>query len=506
MREVILEMKNISKNFGGVHALNDVSLTIHKGETHALIGENGAGKSTLMKILLGIYKRDSGEIIYKGKTVNFTSPSIALKNGISMIHQEISLLPDMSVAENIWFGREKKFMAAGFWVKTSSRYERTKALLESLGIDIDPSALVKNLSVAQMQLVELARAISYEPSIIIMDEPTSALSDKEIELLYAIVNKITKDGVTTIFISHKLDEIYATCENITVLRDGNLIKSCAADQLPKNELVNLIVGRKVEKLFERSRVEPGKIVLEVKDLNRTGVCENINFYVRSGEVLGVCGLMGAGRSEIMRAVFGIDKKTNGQILLEGQEVKIRKPFDAVHKGMAMVTEDRLRQGVISVFSVMQNMTFANFFRICNKLGFYKTKKEMSVFKKKAAELGVKYGNPKALIGSLSGGNQQKVIIGRWLLTGPKVLLLDEPTRGIDVGSKAEIYKMIDDLTKQGIAVVMISSELPEILSLSDRIMVVRGGKIVHECKCTEATQESLMEYAFGINELRENDE
>ena len=499
MSEVILEMKNISKSFGGVHALNNVSLTIHKGETHALIGENGAGKSTLMKILLGMYRCDSGEILYKGKAVNFTSPSVALKNGISMIHQEISLLPEMSVTENIWFGREKEFLAAGFWLKIGDRYKKTKELLESLNIDIDPDALVKNLSVAQMQLVELARAISYEPSIIIMDEPTSALSDKEIELLYSIVARITKQGVTTIFISHKLEEIYQTCEYITVLRDGNLIRSCAADQLPKSELVNLIVGRKVEKLFERSKVEPGPVVLEVRNLNRTGICKNVNFYVRSGEVLGVCGLMGAGRSEIMRAVFGIDKKTEGQIFLEGKEVKIRKPYDAVHKGMAMVTEDRLRQGVINVFSVMQNMTFANFYRICNKLGFFKTKKEISIFKKKAAELSVKYGSLKASIGSLSGGNQQKVIIGRWLLTEPKVLLLDEPTRGIDVGSKAEIYEMIDNLTKKGIAVVMISSELPEVLSLSDRIMVVRGGEIVHECQCAEATQESLMEYAFGIN-------
>ncbi len=498
MKEVMLEMKNISKSFGGVHALNNVSLTISRGETHALIGENGAGKSTLMKILLGMYKSDSGEIIYKGKQTKFASPADALRNGISMIHQEISLLPDMTVAENIWFGREKEFVSVGVWIRIRERYRRTKDLLDSLAIDIDPNAVVRRLSVAQMQLVELARAISYDPSIIIMDEPTSALSDKEIELLYAIVRDIAKKGVTTIFISHKLEEIYAICENITVLRDGSLIRSCPARELPQNELVNLIVGRKVEKLFERSKVEPGKVVLEVRNLERTGVCKDINFEVRSGEVLGVCGLMGAGRSEIMRAVFGIDKKTGGQIFLNGKEVRIRHPYDAVHNGMAMVTEDRLRQGVISVFSVMQNMTLANFYRLCNKLGFFRKGKEARVFQEKAEELSVKYGDPKAPIGSLSGGNQQKVIIGRWMLTNPEVFLLDEPTRGIDVGSKAEVYKMIDELTKKGIAVVMISSELPEILSLSDRILVVRNGEIVHECKGAEATQESLMEYAFGI--------
>lgn len=498
MNNVILEMKNISKTFGGVHALNDVNLKVYKGEMHALIGENGAGKSTLMKILLGMYRCDSGDIIYKGKHVNYSSPAAALKNGISMIHQEISLLPDMSVAENIWFGREKNFTSAGFWLKTNERLIKTKELLDSLNIDIDPRALVRKLSVAQMQLVELARAISYEPSIIIMDEPTSALSDNEVALLYSIVRGIAKKGVTIIFISHKLEEIYEICENISVLRDGHLIKSCAITALPKNELINLIVGRKVEKLFERSEVKPGKIVLEVKNLSRFGICRNINFSVRSGEILGICGLMGAGRSEVLRAVFGIDKKTTGQIVLEGEEIKICSPYDAVRKGMAMVTEDRLRQGVIGVFSVMQNMTLANFFRICNRIGFFKPKREIEIFNKTSKELAVKYGSFKAPIGSLSGGNQQKVIIGRWLLTKPKVFLLDEPTRGIDVGSKSEIYKMIDDLTKKGIAVVMVSSELPEILSLSDRIIVMRDGEIVHECKCAQATQESLMEYAFGI--------
>lgn len=497
MKNVILEMKDISKSFGGVHALDAVSITIHEGEIHALIGENGAGKSTLMKILLGIHKRDTGEIIYKGKSVVYNSPNDALKNGISMIHQEISLVAEMSVAENIWLGREELFTAAGFWIRINKRYKKTEELLKKLNIDIDPNTIVKNLSVAQMQLVELARAVSYQPSIIIMDEPTSALTDSEVELLYSIVRELARENVAIIFISHKLEELYRVCENITVLRDGCLIKTAPCEELPQSQLINLIVGRKVEKLFERSRVEPGEVVLEVKGLNRTGVCKNINLQVRKGEVLGICGLMGAGRSEILRAIFGIDKKDDGHIFVEGKEVKINIPSDSVRNGLAMVTEDRLRQGVIHVFSIRQNTTIANFFRICNKFGFFNIKNEQKIFTDISNELSVKYDSPESLIGSLSGGNQQKVIIGRWMLTEPKVLLLDEPTRGIDVGSKAEIYKMIDDLTKRGIAVIMISSELPEIFALSDRILVVRGGEIVHECNAANATQESLMQYAFG---------
>lgn len=497
MKNVILEMKDISKSFGGVHALDAVSITIHEGEIHALIGENGAGKSTLMKILLGIHKRDTGEIIYKGEPVVYNSPNDALKNGISMIHQEISLVAEMSVAENIWLGREELFTAAGVWIRINKRYKKTEELLKKLNIDINPNEIVKNLSVAQMQLVELARAVSYQPSIIIMDEPTSALTDSEVELLYSIVRELARENVAIIFISHKLEELYKICENITVLRDGCLIKTAPCGELPQSQLINLIVGRKVEKLFERSQVEPGEVVLEVKGMNRAGVCKNINLQVRKGEVLGICGLMGAGRSEIMRAIFGIDKKDEGHIFIEGKEVKINIPSDAVRNGLAMVTEDRLRQGVIHVFSIRQNTTIANFFRICNKFGFFNVRNEQKIFEDISNELSVKYDSPDSLIGSLSGGNQQKVIIGRWMLTNPKVLLLDEPTRGIDVGSKAEIYKMIDDLTKRGIAVIMISSELPEIFALSDRILVVKDGEIVYECDSADATQESLMQYAFG---------
>ncbi len=497
MNGTVLKMSGISKSFGGVAALDGVDFELHEGEIHAIVGENGAGKSTLMKILLGIYRRDAGEVVFKGKPVNFKSPADALKSGISMIHQEISLVPEMDVAENILLGREERFERAGVFLSVARRNRLASELLEKLGIELDIHAKTKRLSVAQMQLVELARAVSYDPSIIIMDEPTSALTDREIELLYRVVRSLADRGVAVVFISHKLEEIFRICDRITVLRDGHYITSRPCAEVTKQDLINYIVGRKVDVLFEKKHTSPGEVVLEVKNLSRDGVCGDVSFAVHRGEVLGFCGLMGAGRSEILRAVFGIDRRTGGEILLEGKPLDIRIPKDAVRYGMAMVTEDRLRQGAIYSMSVMGNATISVFHRICNRLGFFTPKKEAKPFGEIAGSLSIKYDSPYAPITQLSGGNQQKVIIGRWLLTKPKVIFLDEPTRGIDVGSKAEIYKLIDELAASGIAVVMVSSELPEILSLCDRIEVVRGGQIVFECDGEAATQELLMQHAFG---------
>lgn len=498
MDELILQMKGISKSFAGVHALSDVQFSLRSGEVHALIGENGAGKSTLMKILLGIYKRDSGEIVYKGKPVYFNSPTAALNNGISMIHQEISLVPEMDVAENIWLGREDKFMLAHTLIDVKKRYAATEALLKELNITLPIRQKIENLSVAQMQLVELVRAVSYDPSVIIMDEPTSALSDDEINILFAVVRSLSKRGVSIIFISHKLEEILEICQRITVFRDGCWIDTVDSKDVTKSDLINMVVGRKVDTLFEKQESNPGDVILEVRGLNSADSCSDINFYVRKGEVLGFCGLMGAGRSEILRAIFGVDPKSSGTILLEGKPIRIRIPKDAVEHGIGMVTEDRLRLGVIRPLSVMQNTTLANFRKLCGRVfGLFTKKKEFEVFSTIADELTVKYDSSDSLIGQLSGGNQQKVIIGRWLLTQPKVLFLDEPTRGIDVGAKSEIYKLIDKLAAQGMAIVMVSSELPELLSLCDRIAVVSQGKIVFECPREKATQELLMSHAFS---------
>jgi ABC-type sugar transport system ATPase subunit len=496
MDNLILQMKGISKTFGGVQALSDVYFELRQGEVHALIGENGAGKSTLMKILLGIYKRDAGEIFFKGQQVFYNSPMAALKNGISMIHQEISLIPDMDVAENVWLGRENNFMKGGIFLDIKKRYHATEKLLMSMEISLPVHKKIKDLSVAQMQLVELVRAVSYDPSVIIMDEPTSALSDNEIDLLFKTVRGLAAKGVSIIFISHKIEEIFSICQRVTVFRDGRWIAIKECDGITKAELINMIVGRKVDVLFEKQDITPGEVIFEVQNLNRQGVCKDVSFYVRKGEVLGFCGLMGAGRSEILRAVFGIDKKTSGKILINGKEIKINNPKDAVRNGIGMVTEDRLRLGIIRALSVMANTTIASFDKICYKTGFFSKSRESRVFTKAANKLSVKYGSPDLLINQLSGGNQQKVVIGRWLLSEPKILFLDEPTRGIDVGSKNEIYKLIDTLAAQGIAIVLISSELPELFSLCDRIAVIARGKIVFECPRREATQELLMSHAF----------
>ena len=493
----ILTMTGISKVFGGVIALDNVQFNLRAGEVHALIGENGAGKSTLMKVLLGLHKRDGGEIVFNGRAVAFADPSEALRNGVSMIHQEVNLVHQMSVSENIWLGREQLYMTMGM-INTKKRDQATKDLLQSLEIEIDPTAAVKSLSIGQMQLIELARAVSYDPRIIIMDEPTSALTDQEVEKLYRIIRSLTAKGVAIVFISHKLEELYRICDRVTVMRDGHYVGCYMMSDVSNEMLIKMITGRTVDQMFAKEKVALGDVALEVRNLSRDNVCSEINFSVRSGEVVGFCGLMGAGRSEILRAIFGVDKRTSGEILINGKKVIINCPSDAVACGMGMVTEDRLRQGAIYTMSVMHNATIAVFHKLCNRIGYNSPKKELKLFKKKANDLSVKYDSPNSRIGSLSGGNQQKVIIERWLLTNPSVLLLDEPTRGIDVGSKAEIYTLINRMSKEGRAVVMVSSEMPELLSLCDRIMVVREGRIVYETTREEATQETLMNYAFGL--------
>lgn len=497
MQETILEMRDIVKVFSGVHALNGVQLKINRGEVHALIGENGAGKSTLMKILLGIYRADGGEIYYKGKKTAFANPSEALKNGISMIHQEICLVPEMDVAENIWLGREHLFKRAGLLDK-KKRLEETGKFLDELGIQINPASYIKDLSVAGAQLVELARAVSYRSDIIIMDEPTSAFTTTEVDILYAIVRKLAAQGTAIIFISHKLEEIYEICTKVTVLRDGTYVATEDAKDLPMEKLISMIVGRKQEKSFEKENYTKEKVVLEVKDFNSPGVFSHINFKVHEGEILGFSGLMGAGRTEIMESLFGIRKHSSGQVFLDGKEVHINSPKDAVELGMGMVTEDRLNSGAIYSLSVMQNTTIVEMSKLANRLGIYSHKKEKDFFDEAAKAFEVKYSSPGEGIGQLSGGNQQKVIFARWLSTRPKLLILDEPTRGIDVGSKGEIYKLIANLAKQGMAILFISSEMPELLSLSDKIHVIRNGELVYTCSSKEASQETLIAHAFGV--------
>lgn len=496
--ELLLKMTDIQKSFNHVRAVRNGQLEIYKGEIHGLIGENGAGKSTLMKILLGVHQKDAGTIIFKGKEIAYKSPEEALNNGITMIHQEINLVPQMRVMENIWLGQEHLFKRAGVLNRGKMR-KRTTELLNRLGIDMNPDVFVSTLSIAQMQLIELARALSRDATLIIMDEPTSSLAQKEIALLVKIVRMLSAEGVSIIFISHKLDEILSICDSVTTMRNGEFMGRNATCDMNELTLLKLIVGRENVSGFQREGIHAtDRIVLEVKDFCSTGVFEDVNFCVHEGEILGVAGLVGAGRTEIMRAVFGADKHDSGEILLEGQAQKIGNPMDAIHKGICMLQEDRLRLGAVYSMSVLQNASLATLDQFCSATVVNK-KKEHTAFHEIMQDILLKFHSENESIKNLSGGNQQKVLLGRWLMAHPKVLILDEPTRGIDIGAKYEIYRLIDKLAKRGIAIIMISSELPEVLSLSDRVMVVRNGRIVAKLNRGEDMQETVMAHAFGIN-------
>lgn len=494
--ETILEMKNITKIFPGVRALDGVNFNLRKGEIHALIGENGAGKSTLMKSLLGMHPIDGGEIYYKGERVRFKTPNDALRRGISMIHQEISLVQTMSAAENIWMGRTRAFTRMGL-IRHRRLLQDTRKLMEELGISVDPTAMVESLSVANMQLIELVRAVSYQSDIIIMDEPTSALTDTEIALLYRIVRELAAKGTSIIFISHKLEEIYEICDRITIMRDGKFIDCRDTSDISSDELVRLIAGREIENVFVKDSYEKGDVALEVKGFTSRGVFQDVSFQVRRGEILGFCGLMGAGRSEIMRALFGIDPYDSGELLIQGRKVSVKRPQNAIHLGLGMVTEDRLRQGAIHALDIKTNMSLPLLKRI-SRLGFVNGAREKELCKDMAKKMSVNMVSFSNSIGSLSGGNQQKVIIGRWLLMGPDILILDEPTRGIDVGAKSEIYRIMNQLAKEGMAILMVSSEMQEILGMSDRVIVIREGRVACDLENKGLTQEQLLSYAFGV--------
>lgn len=494
--KTLLEMHGICKRFPGVRALDRVSFELNKGEAHALIGENGAGKSTLMKVLLGSYQPDEGTMVYKGENYAPKFPADALKMGISMIHQELTLVPNMSVAENIWIGRENRFAHFGV-LSPKKRLEATNELLSQMKIDLDPDIEVAKLSVANMQLVEIARAVSYDSDIIIMDEPTSALTNREIGKLYAIIRDLLAKEKSVVFISHKLEELYAICSRITVLRDGQFVSSNRVEDITHDELIRQMVGRELENMYPKEDVEIGGVVFEARDLCREDFFRNISFKVRRGEILGFCGLMGAGRTEIMQGIFGIDKLSSGKILINGNEVRIKNTRQAIVNRIAMVTEDRLRRGAIHKLSVRINLSLAYLKRIC-RLGFIDFKHEKQDCKKMIDVMEIKVASMEQEIGSLSGGNQQKAILGKWLLTEPEVLILDEPTRGIDVGSKAEIYKLVGRHAREGKAIIVVSSELPEIMGICDRILVVKNGEIVGEEMRKDFNQEALMKAAFGV--------
>ena len=487
-------MTNIRKKFPGIVALDDVRIRVKPGTVHALVGENGAGKSTLMKILMGLYQPDSGVIRYNGKTVVIPDIHTALKMNISIIHQELNPMLHMKVSENIWLGREptNRF---GF-VNHKKMRSDTAALMDELKIDIDPDELMIELSVAKQQMVEIAKAISYQANLLVMDEPTSAITDKEIEHLFQAIRKIKSRGAGIIYISHKLDELFVIADEVTVLRDGRFIASDIIENLNKNTLISMMVGQKLDKMFPKEKAVISNVAFSVKNLSCGHLFSDISFDVKKGEILGIAGLMGAGRSEIIETIFGIRKKTSGDLFLNGEKIVIEHPKDAVARKMAFLTEDRKYSGLYLALTVRENMECASISSYIRKffINHAKVKKDCEL---QVKNLSIKMTSLDQIIDYLSGGNQQKVLIARWLLTTPDILFLDEPTRGIDVGAKAEIHRLMSKLAGQGKSIVMISSELPEILGMSDRILVVHEGRMVGELFPESADQEMVLKLAFG---------
>jgi ABC-type sugar transport system ATPase subunit len=490
-------MRNITKEFPGVRALSKVNLSLYKGEVLGVVGENGAGKSTLMNIMLGSLEPEEGEMTFHGKPFHPKNPSEALHAGIAMIHQELTLVPEMSVSENIWLGQEEKFRK-GLILQINDRDKATEKLLKSLGIEVPIRKKVKALSVAEMQLVEIARAVSYDSEVIIMDEPTSSLTRREIDLLYKIIESLKSKGVSITFITHKLDEVYATCHDVMIMRDGHVIDTKPIGEITRNEMIEKMVGREVTNLYPKEFAEIGDVLLEVKGLTRKGYFEDISFQVRRGEILGFAGLVKAGRSEVMECIFGIEKPTAGEIFMDGNKLKIKSTRDAIDNGMAMITEDRLRRGLIHIHSLRSNLSLA-YLPSITRGGFVRRKVENEDCERVMKQTKIKATGLNQLAGQLSGGNQQKVIIAKWLLTKAELFIFDEPTRGIDVGSKAEIYKLMCALAKEGKAIIMISSELPEVMAMSDRMIIMAAGKEIAELNCTEFDDNKIMRCCFGYS-------
>lgn len=488
-----LTMTGISKSFPGVNALTDVNLTVHAGQIHAIVGENGAGKSTLMKVLAGVYQPDGGAIEIDGSVTVLSTPLDAQRLGIRMVYQELNLVPDLSVAENISLGQMKHRF--GFLDKKSMMAAAEKVLAE-LDARIDARELVGNLTVSQQQLIEIAKAYLAEPRIIVLDEPTSSLSEHESQVLFSVVRRMRDKGIAVIYISHRLREVLYIADHVTVLRDGRQIDSRPVAGLTPHDMIRLMVGRELTDVFPKRIVEIGDVVLEVAGLTREGVFSDISLQVRSGEIVGLAGLVGSGRTEVARVLFGLDKKDSGTVTVGGKDVSIRRPRDGVANGIAYVPEDRKADGIVPDLSIKDNITLP----ILGKLqtaGIIRAGEEQELAADYIERLGVSPADPNRRIDTLSGGNQQKAVLGKWLATKPTVLILDEPTRGVDVGAKADIHTIIGELAAQGVAILMISSELPEVLAVSDRIYVLHEGTMTAEFARAEATEENVMSAATG---------
>lgn len=490
-QKTLLKMNGIHKKFPGVYALKDINLELKSGEVHALLGENGAGKSTLIKVLGGIYAADQGEIIIEDKKVEIQSVKDAQKNGIAIIHQELVLVPYMSVAENIFLGREA--MTSVFINKKQMNLEAQK-LLDYYDMNIKSTALIKKLTIAQQQMVEIVKAISCNSKILVMDEPTSSISDKEVQFLFKTMRNLLTKGVGIIYISHKMSELEEICDRVTVLRDGEYVGTKAVKETGKEELIQMMVGRKLQNYYTRDYQKPGESLLRCENISDGELVRDVSFDLRKGEIIGFAGLVGAGRSEVMKTIFGLMPKGQGDIFINGSKVNIKSPVDAMKQGIALVPEDRKAEGIYKVQSVRFNATIEVLGDFIKGI-FVNGAKERAITQEYIDKMETKTPSQEQMIGNLSGGNQQKVLIGRWLATNPQILILDEPTRGVDVGAKSEIYSIMNELVKQGVSIIMISSELPEIIGMSDRIYIMAHGRMKGCLNANEASQENIMQLA-----------
>lgn len=492
MGDVIVSMKGICKTFPGVKALDNVDFELKSGEVMALLGENGAGKSTLMKILSGVYTKDSGTLKVNGTEYEHMNPKLAQHVGVAIIHQELNMCKHLSVVENMFLGRE---LIKNGTLDNAKMEAEAKKVLSSLGMDIDPRHIVGDMSVSKQQMVEIAKALSINAKILIMDEPTSSLTAREIEELFKIIKQLRENGCGIVYISHRLEELKEIVDRVTIMRDGKYISSANFADVSMNKIISDMVGREITEQFPRVSCKKGEKIFEVKNLNAGRMVRNINISLYEGEIVGLAGLMGAGRTETTRAIFGADPKTSGEIILDGKTLDIKCPMDAIKAGVVLAPEDRKKDGLCTGLSIRHNLALPNLDYICNVLGVINSRREDDLCTKAVENLRIKTPNIEVNSGTLSGGNQQKVVVGKWLARDSRVVIFDEPTRGIDIGAKVEIYNLMNELKKNGIAVMFISSEMPELMGIADRIMVMCDGRITGELSVEEATQEEIMRMA-----------
>lgn len=495
MNEVIVSMKNINKEFPGVKALNNVSLELRSGEVMALVGENGAGKSTLMKILSGVYTRDSGTMEIFGKQYGDLTPKQAQEVGVAIIHQELNMCKDLSVVENMFLGREKK---NGVTLDNKGMLKEAQKYLDEMKIDLDPHEVVGNLPVSKQQMVEIAKALSINARILVMDEPTSSLTAKEINELFRIIETLKANGCGIIFISHRLEELQMIADRVTIMRDGQFITTQNFKDTTLDQIIAHMVGREIKEKFPRVSCPKGKKVFEVKNLNAGKLVHNINFDIYEGEIVGFAGLVGAGRTETTRAIFGVDPKESGEFILDGKQIIINNPLDAIRQGVVLAPEDRRKDGLCTKLSIRDNLALPNLDLVSDRFQVINKKKETELCDRVRSEFDIKAPNLEVDAGNLSGGNQQKVVVGKWLARNSRVIIFDEPTRGIDVGAKVEIYNMMNDLKKKGVAVMFVSSELPEILGIADRIIVMCDGRITGSVMAQETNQNEILTMATSF--------